>query len=143
MITNYQQLKNTMYDIVFKHLNDIGVVIVNNAETNITTKYILKGMFYAPTITPNIGDINTEIVEPQFIIKSQSLNILNQQLSPKKLAANDIILIKSGDSYINNELFKIIKVEPDNYGLIVLILRKTNLENINNEIYITDYGDEI
>lgn len=143
MITNYQQLKNTMYDIVFKHLNDIGVVIVNNAETNITTKYILKGMFYAPTITPNIGDINTEIVEPQFIIKSQSLNILNQQLSPKKLAANDIILIKSGDSYINNELFKIVKVEPDNYGLIVLILRKTNLENINNEIYITDYGDEI
>lgn len=143
MITNYQQLKNTMYDIVFKHLNDIGVVIVNNAETNITTKYILKGMFYAPTITPNIGDINTEIVEPQFIIKSQSLNILNQQLSPKKLAANDIILIKSGDSYINNELFKIVKIEPDNYGLIVLILRKINLENINNEIYITDYGDEI
>lgn len=143
MLTNYQQFKNNMYDIIFKHLNDVGIVIVKNDETNKTTKYILKGMYYAPNITPNIGDINTEIIEPQFIIKSQSLNILNQQLAPNKLSTNDIILIQSGDSYINNELFKIVKIEPDNYGLIVLILRKTDFENINNEIYTTDYGDTV
>lgn len=134
MITNYQKLKSEMYDALFQQLNDKA--IINN-------KYRVNGMFYAPTITPNIGSVNTEIVEPQFIIKSKTLKILNQKLSPNKLKENDIIFIENVDESIENgELFKIISIEPDNYGLITLILRKTTNEQLDNESY-EYYANEI
>ena len=84
--------------------------------------------------------MNTEIVEPQFVIKSKTLQVLNAQLAPDKLAKNVILEISNGDSYINNELYKIVALEPDSSGLIVLILRKTTWQEYENEYY---YGDTI
>lgn len=134
MITNFQKLKGEMYNALFQQLNDKA--IINN-------KYRVNGMFYAPTITPNIGSLTTEIVEPQFIIKAITLKKLNEQLlqnTQSKLKINDLIFIENVDESIEDgELFKIIKIEPDNYGLITLILRKTELDQIDNEDYYYDH----
>lgn len=123
-----------MYNALFQQLNDKA--IINN-------KYRVNGMFYAPTITPNIGSLTTEIVEPQFIIKAITLKKLNEQLlqnTQSKLKINDLIFIENVDESIEDgELFKIIKIEPDNYGLITLILRKTELDQIDNEDYYYDH----
>lgn len=134
MLTEFQQVKNNMYDILLNRLNDIAFIYHKQR------KYKVQGIFSAPTITPNIGDLNTEIVEPQFIIKAKTLQVLNAQLAPDKLAKNFILEISSGDSYINNELYKIVALEPDSSGLIVLILRKTTWQESENEYY---YGDTI
>lgn len=132
MITNFQHLRNKMYDVLFDSLNDFALVLHNNC------KYKIKGMFYAPSITPNIGDVNTEIVEPQFIVKAKTLQTLNTQIAPSKLNTNDLLYVYTGDEVIKNELYKIVTIEPDSSGVVVLILRKTNTDDLNNEYYYAE-----
>lgn len=67
----------------------------------------VEGMFSAPWLQPQIGHLNTGIVEPQVVVRDA-----------------DAAGVEKGDPVVvNGDNYEIVNIEPDGSGVTALVLR--------------------
>ena len=92
-------------DTVFEVLGDTA--LIEGRE--------VVGMFSAPWLQPKLGQINTGLREPHFVIRvCDSSDVVTRQLVMVDLTPED-----GGGSYT------IARIEPGGDGLVTLVLRKS------------------
>lgn len=87
---------------------DMDSVIFDTLTDDVTINGLpVKGMFYAPWLQPQIGRLNTGIVEPQVVVRD-----------------SDALGVEKGNPVVaNGGTYEIVNIEPDGSGVTALILR--------------------
>lgn len=87
---------------------DMDSVIFEALTDDVTINGLpVKGMFSAPWLQPQIGRLNTGIIEPQVVVRD-----------------SDVPGIEKGDPVVaNGSTYEIVNIEPDGSGVTALILR--------------------
>lgn len=94
---NFRDLVTEMDTVIFDTLTDD--ITINGAT--------VKGMFSAPWLQPQIGHLNTGIVEPQVVVRDA-----------------DAVGVEKGDPVTaNGGNYEIVNIEPDGSRVTALILR--------------------
>lgn len=89
-------------------VTDMDSVIFDTLTDDVTINGLpVKGMFSAPWLQPQIGRLNTSIVEPQVVVRDA-----------------DAVGVEKGHSVVaNGDNYEIVNIEPDGSGVTALILR--------------------
>lgn len=87
---------------------DMDSAIFDTLTDDVTINGLpVKGMFSAPWLQPQIGRLNTGIIEPQVVARD-----------------SDVLGIEKGDPVVaNGGTYEIVNIEPDGSGVTALILR--------------------
>ena len=96
---NFRALVSEMDDAIYEALSDDDIVI--NGQP-------VCGMFYAPWLQPQLGRLNTGILEPQVHLR--------------ETAAAGIAI--GMDVYVGGTRYEIVSLEPDSTGNVVIVLRE-------------------
>lgn len=67
----------------------------------------IQGMFQAPWLEPRIGQLDTEIIEPQVTIRKQDV---------KDASTGSLVSFEA-------QFYEVVAMQPDGTGLVTLILR--------------------
>lgn len=93
----FRDLMTEMDSAIFETLTDD--VTINGLP--------VKGLFSSPWLQPQIGRLNTGIIEPQVVVRD-----------------SDVLGIEKGDPVVaNGDEYEIVNIEPDGSGVTALILR--------------------
>lgn len=89
-------------------VTDMDSVIFDTLTDDVTINGLpVKGMFSAPWLQPQIGRLNTGIVEPQVVVRDA-----------------DAVGVEKGHPVVaNGDNYEIVNIEPDGSGVTALILR--------------------
>lgn len=96
----FRDLAADMDTAVFDAVSDVAVVAGR----------AVRGMFSAPWLAPQIGKLNTGIVEPQLVLRDA-----------------DAVGVEKGAAVEHGGLgYQVVAIEPDGTGVTALILRPTS-----------------
>lgn len=96
-MSTFRDLTAEMDSVIFEAMTDD--VTINGLP--------VKGMFSAPWLQPQIGRLNTGIIEPQVVVRD-----------------SDVLGVEKGDPVVaNGDTYEIVNIEPDGSGVTGLILR--------------------
>ncbi|PTQ70844.1 ATP-binding sugar transporter Gifsy-2 [Nitrosomonas oligotropha] len=96
-MSTFRDLTAEMDSVIFETMTDD--VTINGLP--------VKGMFSAPWLQPQIGRLNTGIIEPQVVVRD-----------------SDVLGVEKGDPVVaNGDTYEIVNIEPDGSGVTGLILR--------------------
>ncbi|MCL2345252.1 MAG: hypothetical protein FWC58_05325 [Desulfobulbus sp.] len=96
-MTGFRELAAEMDDTVFDTLSDAAAIEGRP----------VRGMFSAPWLAPQLGRLNTGIVEPQLVVRDADA------AGVEKGAAVDVLGLG----------YEVVAIEPDGTGITALILR--------------------
>lgn len=98
-MTDFRKLAAEMDDTVFDILSDAATIEGRP----------VRGMFSAPWLAPQLGKLNTGIVEPQLVVRDADA------AGVEKGAVVDVFGLG----------YEVVSIEPDGTGITALILRPT------------------